>query len=92
MNMHRNEMTTSDSKRHLEIDVIAQIILDLLKSADMRPGDAIDLSVIEYELGLRGINEKEFKRGFAQLINHGVIDYIGSRLCLTRDGFSGLNQ
>lgn len=90
--MQQNAMAANSSDMHLETAVITVAILDFIKSAKMQPGDAININVTEYELGLRGISDKDFKRGFAQLINQGAIGYIGSRLCLTGDGFRGLKQ
>lgn len=89
MKIHKSTVAEI-GKSHPRSRAIEQVILDLLKSRDMRPGDSINIILAQYEVERRGINTIDFSAGVVLLLERGLLDMQGNVFYLTDAGFDAL--
>lgn len=90
MTCHYQRTVPSDRDRNRH-HLIKQLIIDVLMSHEMRPGDPIDVIRAEHETTLQGISKIEFSAAMVQFMDHGLIELQGNALCLTQAGFRAMN-
>lgn len=77
---------------HLRSRAIERVILDLLQSRDMQPGDSINIILAQYESERRGINTGEFSAVVVRLLERGLLNMQGNAFYLTDEGFAALRR
>ncbi|MBI2354124.1 MAG: hypothetical protein HYV06_03685, partial [Deltaproteobacteria bacterium] len=89
---HQKGQFAEIGKPHPRSGAIDQVILDLLQSRDMRPGDSINIILAQYEVEQRGFNTVDFSTGVVQLLERGLLDMQGNVFYLTGAGFEALRR
>lgn len=84
--------TAENGEEHLQSRAIEPVILDLLRSRDMRPGDSINIILAQYESERRGISTAEFSAVVVRLLERGLLNIQGNAFYLTEAGFAALRH
>lgn len=89
---HQKSTVAEIGKPHPRSGATELVILDLLLSRDMRPGDSINIILAQYEVEQRGIGTIDFSVGVVQLLERGLLDMQGNVFYLTGAGFDALRR
>lgn len=87
-----NNGARNENKGHAQEPAVELVILELLRSYGVRPGDSIDIYRMQEDMGRKGVDIRKFSAGIVQLLDRGVFVMRSNLFRLSGAGFEVLKS